>query len=291
MTNPCVASRVIASVLGARSTGLALLRPCSPRSPSAAPTPSATRTARREARSRCTSSAAARAPSSSASRSRPTPARCSSTCATTRRATRRISANNHPVRHGAVVGDPQRAHRQRRRADGPHGFERAQPGMTVDSEVIFAVAEATGSQRCAVRGVPRLDGGGLARRARAGAALPRPRRRPAALGRRDPPRALLRLDRARARDRRAVRPASACASGRSPRGRSPRVKGARAPCDVERFTPDPTYEPDTLPAVRAPHEGDVLPRRCASPRYVAAADVVAHRRWRRPRSTVDALLA
>ena len=24
---------------------------------------------------------------------------------------------------------------------------------------------------------------------------------------------------------------------------------------VERFTPDPTYEPDTLPTVRAPHEG------------------------------------
>ena len=32
------------------------------------------------------------------------------------------------------------------------------------------------------------------------------------------------------------------------------VKGARA-VHVEHFTPDPTYEPDTLPTVRAPHEG------------------------------------
>ena len=53
----------------------------------------------------------------------------------------RIEANNHPIRHGAVVGvhngiivndDALFAH---------HGIERAEPGMTVDSEVIFALAE------------------------------------------------------------------------------------------------------------------------------------------------------
>ena len=54
----------------------------------------------------------------------------------------RIEANNHPIRHGAVVGvhngiifnDDEIMH--------SHGFERAQPDMTVDSEAIFALAEA-----------------------------------------------------------------------------------------------------------------------------------------------------
>jgi glucosamine 6-phosphate synthetase-like amidotransferase/phosphosugar isomerase protein len=52
-----------------------------------------------------------------------------------------VEANNHPIRHGAVVGihngiivndDELFAH---------HGIERAEPEMTVDSEIIFAVAE------------------------------------------------------------------------------------------------------------------------------------------------------
>jgi glutamine---fructose-6-phosphate transaminase (isomerizing) len=52
-----------------------------------------------------------------------------------------IEANNHPIRHGAVVGihngiivndDELFAH---------HGIERAAPEMTVDSEIIFAIAE------------------------------------------------------------------------------------------------------------------------------------------------------
>src|ERR1041384_714760 len=55
----------------------------------------------------------------------------------------RIEANNHPIRHGAVVGvhngiifnDDELMER--------HGFERAEPQMTVDSEAIFAIAEAT----------------------------------------------------------------------------------------------------------------------------------------------------
>src|SRR5581483_7743920 len=56
----------------------------------------------------------------------------------------RIDANNHPVRHGAVVG----IHNGHIANDdvlmAKHGFERAAPAMTVDSEVIFAVAEANG---------------------------------------------------------------------------------------------------------------------------------------------------
>jgi glucosamine 6-phosphate synthetase-like amidotransferase/phosphosugar isomerase protein len=58
----------------------------------------------------------------------------------------RIEANNHPIRHGAVVGvhngiivnDDELMER--------HGFERAEPEMTVDSEAIFALAEAHGGR-------------------------------------------------------------------------------------------------------------------------------------------------
>jgi glucosamine 6-phosphate synthetase-like amidotransferase/phosphosugar isomerase protein len=54
-----------------------------------------------------------------------------------------ITANNHPIRHGAVVGihngiilnDEDVLHR--------NGFERHSPEMTVDSEAIFALAEVS----------------------------------------------------------------------------------------------------------------------------------------------------
>jgi glucosamine 6-phosphate synthetase-like amidotransferase/phosphosugar isomerase protein len=55
----------------------------------------------------------------------------------------RIEANNHPIRHGAVVG----VHNGIILNDDDlmtfHGFERAEPQMTVDSEAIFALAEAS----------------------------------------------------------------------------------------------------------------------------------------------------
>jgi glucosamine 6-phosphate synthetase-like amidotransferase/phosphosugar isomerase protein len=62
----------------------------------------------------------------------------------------RIEANNHPIRHGAVVGvhngiifnDDELMER--------HGFERAEPLMTVDSEAIFALAEAAEGRAAAL---------------------------------------------------------------------------------------------------------------------------------------------
>src|SRR5881392_116599 len=55
----------------------------------------------------------------------------------------RIEANNHPIRHGGVVG----VHNGDIFNDDElmleHGFERAEPEMTVDSEAIFALAEAS----------------------------------------------------------------------------------------------------------------------------------------------------
>jgi glucosamine 6-phosphate synthetase-like amidotransferase/phosphosugar isomerase protein len=55
----------------------------------------------------------------------------------------RIEANNHPIRHGAVVGVHNGIIFNDDELMEQHGFERAEPQMTVDSEAIFAIAEAT----------------------------------------------------------------------------------------------------------------------------------------------------
>src|SRR2546421_53573 len=55
----------------------------------------------------------------------------------------RIEANNHPVRHGAVVGVHNGIIFNDDELMDTHGFERAEPLMTVDSEAIFALAEAS----------------------------------------------------------------------------------------------------------------------------------------------------
>ena len=117
---------------------------------------------------------------SSSRRARP---RCSSTSATTPRAIPRIEANNHPIRHGAVVGVHNGIIFNDDELIDAHGFERAEPEMTVDSEAIFALAEESDracrrrSRSCAARWRP--PGSTSAGPAR----LPRPRRRPAALDR------------------------------------------------------------------------------------------------------------
>jgi len=54
----------------------------------------------------------------------------------------RIEANNHPIRHGAVVGVHNGIIVNDDELMDRHGFERAEPEMTVDSEAIFALAEA-----------------------------------------------------------------------------------------------------------------------------------------------------
>jgi glucosamine 6-phosphate synthetase-like amidotransferase/phosphosugar isomerase protein len=53
----------------------------------------------------------------------------------------KIEANNHPIRHGAVVGIHNGIIVNDEEIFSHYGFERAQPEMTVDSEAIFALAE------------------------------------------------------------------------------------------------------------------------------------------------------
>jgi glucosamine 6-phosphate synthetase-like amidotransferase/phosphosugar isomerase protein len=57
-----------------------------------------------------------------------------------------IAANNHPVRHGAVVGIHNGIIANDDELFERHGFARHEPEMTVDSEAIFALAEATWSR-------------------------------------------------------------------------------------------------------------------------------------------------
>src|SRR5919197_5586301 len=52
-----------------------------------------------------------------------------------------LEANNHPIRHGPVVGIHNGTIDNDDELSARHAIERAQPGMTVDSEVIFALAE------------------------------------------------------------------------------------------------------------------------------------------------------
>ena len=61
-----------------------------------------------------------------------------------------LTANNHPIRHGSVVGIHNGIIVNDEEILAAHGFERAEPGMTVDSEAIFAIADETSSRPSAL---------------------------------------------------------------------------------------------------------------------------------------------
>jgi glucosamine 6-phosphate synthetase-like amidotransferase/phosphosugar isomerase protein len=66
-----------------------------------------------------------------------------------------LAANNHPIRHGAVVGIHNGIIRNDEEIFARHGFERAAPRMTVDSEAIFALME---QERSSARALGELYG-------------------------------------------------------------------------------------------------------------------------------------
>ena len=117
-------------------------RRCSPESPSAAPTRSATRYRGSDRRVSDPQAALRRERPARASR---TPASATEALVHVRDYTKghpRIEANNHPIRHGAVVGDPQRDHpRTTTSCSRATASSAREPEMTVDSEAIFALAE------------------------------------------------------------------------------------------------------------------------------------------------------
>jgi glucosamine 6-phosphate synthetase-like amidotransferase/phosphosugar isomerase protein len=62
-----------------------------------------------------------------------------------------IEANNHPIRHGTVVGIHNGVIKNDEEIFAEFGFERAESGMTVDSEAIFALAELSESKAKALQ--------------------------------------------------------------------------------------------------------------------------------------------
>lgn len=174
----------------------------------------------------------------------------------------RIGANNHPVRHGGVVGVHNGTILNDDELMARHGFERAEPRMTVDSEVIFAVAEETESH---ARGFEDFRGSMAAawldERYPELLYLARGVGRPLWVG-------TTRRELFFASTEQALEIAEHYTGLRLRKrevaeGTLAAVKGARA-VRVEHFVPDPTYEPDPLPAVRAPHEGAFCLQRLAA---------------------------
>ena len=67
-----------------------------------------------------------------------------------------LTANNHPIRHGAVVGVHNGIIGNDDELFAQHAISRAEPGMTVDSEIIFALAERSRGRTSEV--LEQLDG-------------------------------------------------------------------------------------------------------------------------------------
>ena len=152
-----------------------------------------------------------------------------------------LTANNHPIRHGSVVGIHNGIIANDEEILAGHGFERAEPGH--DRRLrgdLRPRGRGVASTRLGPRGAARLHGRRLARRARSGDALPRPRDRPAALARRGRERALLRLDAGGPRPRRALRGHPARASASSARERCWRSR-TEPSARTESFEPDRTF--------------------------------------------------
>src|SRR5712691_5468374 len=174
----------------------------------------------------------------------------------------RIEANNHPVRHGVVVGVHNGTILNDDELMARHRFGRAEPGMTVDSEVIFAVAEATESN---AHGFEDFRGSMAAawldERHPELLYLARGVGRPLWVG-------TTRRELFFASTKEALEIAERYTGLRLRKrelaeGMLVAVAGARA-VRRESFTPDPTYEADPLPAVRAPHEGAFCLQRLAA---------------------------
>lgn len=61
-----------------------------------------------------------------------------------------LLANNHPIRHGSVVGIHNGVIANDEEIFADHAIEHAEAGMTVDSEAIFALVERFGADRSAL---------------------------------------------------------------------------------------------------------------------------------------------
>jgi len=180
-----------------------------------------------------------------------------------------IEANNHPIRHGAVVGIHNGIIVNDEEIFARYGFERAHPDMTVDSEAIFALAEhAEGSPEALEELHGAMATAWLDERVSSTLFLARAAGRPLWIGTagrelffastRDALEVLERTLRLSLRKR-------DVAEGTLLRVEDGRIAG------TARFWPDRAYVEETvLPSVRAPHEGASCLERLAAIAVAAA---------------------
>jgi glucosamine 6-phosphate synthetase-like amidotransferase/phosphosugar isomerase protein len=166
----------------------------------------------------------------------------------------RILANNHPIRHGAVVGIHNGIIENDDALFSRYGFERAEPEMTVDSEAIFALMEAfAGESRRLEELYGAMATAWIDEREPSALYLARGIGRPLWLGRG-------KHELFFASTRRALQVVEdtlrmSLRMTEVDEGRMLRVADGRV-LSEERFQPDRSYrEQNVLPAVRAPHEG------------------------------------
>jgi glucosamine 6-phosphate synthetase-like amidotransferase/phosphosugar isomerase protein len=179
----------------------------------------------------------------------------------------RIEANNHPIRHGDVVGVHNGIIFNDDELMDEHGFERAHPEMTVDSEAIFALAEAHEGQP---------EGLELLRGSMATAWIDE--RRPSTLFLARGVARPLWIGTGRAETLFASTKAALDVAERYlrlklrkrelPEGTLVEI-GEGQVLDEARFEPDRDFEERALPAIRAPHEGAFCLQRLAALAAVA----------------------
>jgi glucosamine 6-phosphate synthetase-like amidotransferase/phosphosugar isomerase protein len=164
-----------------------------------------------------------------------------------------IEDNNHPIRHGAVVGVHNGVITNDDELLGRYGIERWAPGMTVDSEAIFALMEHRDHKPRALRELHgTLAAGWLDERRPRTLFLGRGISRPLWIGRTD-------TELFFASTRRALRIAEAVLRIKLEKqqvreGRLVQVEDGRV-ARVRRFRPDRRYrETDPISPVHSPHE-------------------------------------
>ena len=174
-----------------------------------------------------------------------------------------IAANNHPIRHGAVVGIHNGIIVNDDELFERHGLVRAEPDMTVDSEAIFALVDARPRDSSALEELHgAMAAAWLDEREPEALQLARGIGRPLWIGRGREAlffastRAALELVGRTLRIRLRL--------GEVPEGRLLTVV-AGSVAHHTRFKPDRSYrEENVLPAVRAPHEGAFCLERLAA---------------------------
>lgn len=173
-----------------------------------------------------------------------------------------IEANNHPIRHGAVVGIHNGIIFNDDEILAEHGIERAHPEMTVDSEVIFAVAEeAEGNARALEELRGSMATAWLDERRPEALYAARGVGRPLWLGRSRYETFFASTETALGVVERFLR--IELRKEELPEGTLVRLERGRERAR-ERFAPDRAFEETPLPSVRAPHEGVSCLRRLAA---------------------------